>query len=157
MLTLIIQSWVTASASNETWTNETTVLHGAQQEKYACVLRPVRCSVFTIRRVHDSRWCLCAKCPTKKSTDWQRNLQSDLAVQEICTNSSHSCHPCQSCRPCHCWGSSHSCGFHHVVDDGDDDSACLPRMWLHCWHCHWSCKRKCSLMGLCRNLSHGWI
>ena len=29
---------------------ETTVLHGAQREKHACVLRPVRCAVFRFHR-----------------------------------------------------------------------------------------------------------
>ena len=31
------------------------------------VLHPVKSCVFTLRRVHDIRWCLYAKCPTKNN------------------------------------------------------------------------------------------
>ena len=142
---------------------ETTVLHCAQLKKYACLLRASMCAVFTSRRVHDIRLCLYAKCPTKKLADWHRNLQSDVAIREICTHSSHSWHPCQSCRSCH-WcrschfgGPTHCYEFHHVVDDDDDDGACVPRIWLHCRHSSRSCERNRSLMGLCRDLWSGRI
>ena len=51
--------------------HETTVLHGAQREKCACVLCPVRCSIFTLRRVHNIRQCLQAKSERKKTTNVQ--------------------------------------------------------------------------------------
>ena len=48
--------------------SETTVLRGAQREKCACVLCPVRCSIFTLRRVHDIRQCLQAKSERKTTS-----------------------------------------------------------------------------------------
>ena len=49
----------------------------ATREKCASVVRAVRCSAFTHRRVHDIRQCLYAKSIKKQqSTDWQRNLQN---------------------------------------------------------------------------------
>ena len=48
--------------------------------KYACVLRPVRCSVFTLHPVACTTFAnVCTQSvPQKKSTDWQRHLQSDF-------------------------------------------------------------------------------
>ena len=37
-----------AGASDETWTHETAVLHGAQREECVCALRPVMCSVLSL-------------------------------------------------------------------------------------------------------------
>ena len=90
--------WANACASDD--------LVCAAREKYASVMRAVRCSVFTPRRVHDLGKLMSVReinSNKKQSTDWQRHLQSDLAVHEICTVSFHSCHQCQSCCLYHLW------------------------------------------------------
>ena len=58
-----------------------TTVQVAQQMRMYCVWWG--CFVFVLSRVHDNRWCLYAKCPTK--IDW---LAKKFAIQQICTYSS---------------------------------------------------------------------
>ena len=51
--------------------------HGAQREKFACVLRPRKCSVFTPSRARHSLMSV-REMSNKKSIHWQRNVHSDF-------------------------------------------------------------------------------
>ena len=84
---------------------ETTVLHGAPREKYACVLLPVRCSVFPPVACTTFAFCLWAIFFEKKTTKEQDSFKRGNGSATVTYHFSH------------CRGSSHCWVCHHVVDD----------------------------------------
>ena len=95
---------------------------GAQREKCACVLRPVRCSVFTPSRARHSLMSAGEVFFFLEKNTNVQDFRKEVRTQSDCIH--HFSHHCWSCHSsfCHarlCWGFSQCCEFHHVVDDGD--------------------------------------